>query len=148
MKIAVAGDHAGYGLKEHLKGILTQRGEEVEDFGPVSDTPSVDYPDYTKPVAEAVASGRCEGGVLVCGSGMGMAIAANRFKGVRAALCETPLMARLSRSHNDSNILCLGSRLTTPTVAEEILKAWLDTPFEGGRHMRRVEKIDMISELS
>ncbi len=139
--LVVAADHAGFALKERLKRTLDALGIAYEDLGTTSSEP-VDYPDYAKLVAEAVSEGRAERGLLVCGSGQGMAMAANRYRGVRAALAFDEDMARLSRLHNDANVLALGERLTDPGEAEQILKVWLETPFEGGRHARRVAKIE------
>ncbi len=138
--IAIGADHAGYSLKEDLKAWLVGGGHQVLDFGTHS-LESVDYPDFAGPVADAVTSGAAAGGVLVCGTGMGMAMAANKLDGVRAAVCLDPLMARMSREHNDANVLALGARLTEGRSAVEILQAWLETPFAGGRHVRRVEKL-------
>ena len=138
--IAIGADHAGYSLKEDLKGWLIGGGHQVLDFGTHS-LESVDYPDFAGPVADAVTSGAAARGVLVCGTGMGMAMAANKFDGVRAAVCLDPLMARMSREHNDANVLALGARLTEGRSAVEILQAWLETAFAGGRHVRRVEKL-------
>ena len=138
--IAIGADHAGYSLKEDLKAWLVSGGHQVLDFGTHS-LESVDYPDFAGPVADAVTSGAAAGGVLVCGTGMGMAMAANKLDGVRAAVCLDPLMARMSREHNDANVLALGARLTEGRSAVEILQAWLETPFAGSRHVRRVEKL-------
>ena len=138
--IAIGADHAGYSLKEDLKAWLVGGGHQVLDFGTHS-LESVDYPDFAGPVADAVTSGAAARGVLVCGTGMGMAMAANKLDGVRAAVCLDPLMARMSREHNDANVLALGARLTEGRSAVEILQAWLETPFAGGRHVRRVEKL-------
>ena len=141
MKIAIASDHAGFALKEHLKKALSRLSHEAIDCGTDS-TESVDYPDYAARAAQALSGGECERAVLVCGSGIGMSIAANRFPGVRAALCRSVEDAEVSRRHNDSNILALGERFTQAKEAEQILHAWLNTPFEGGRHSRRVEKME------
>jgi len=138
--IGIGADHAGYALKEKLKAWLAADGHRVIDHGTHS-TESVDYPDYAVAVAEAVSSGRVERGVLVCGSGIGMAMAANKVAGVRAAVAGDPGVARLSRQHNDTNVLALGARLTAPLHALEVVQAWLATPFEGGRHARRVDKL-------
>ena len=138
--IAIGADHAGYSLKEDLKAWLVGGGHQVLDFGTHS-LESVDYPDFAGPVADAVTSGAAAGGVLVCGTGMGMAMAANKLDGVRAAVCLDPLMARMSREHNDANVLALGARLTEGRSAVETLQAWLETSFAGGRHVRRVEKL-------
>jgi ribose 5-phosphate isomerase B len=138
--IALGADHAGYYLKEDLKAWLIGRGHPVLDFG-THTVESVDYPEFAGQVADAVTSGSAARGVLVCGTGMGMAMAANKVGGVRAAVCLDPHMARMSREHNDANILALGARLTDGPRALEVLEAWLDTPFAGGRHARRVEKL-------
>ncbi len=140
MKIALASDHAGYEEKERLKPLLLELGLEVEDLGTVSND-SVDYPDYARKVGEMVAEGRAEQGVLVCGSGTGMAIAANKVAGVRAAVAWSEDVARLARRHNDANVLALGARTTPPTEIPKIVRAWFETPFDGGRHASRVEKI-------
>ncbi|UCE18720.1 MAG: ribose 5-phosphate isomerase B [Gemmatimonadota bacterium] len=140
MKIVVASDHAGFQLKEAVKAFLTSQGYEPVDFGTTSED-SVDYPDYGIPAAEAVARGAGARGVFVCGSGIGMSILANKIPGIRAALCTTVKMAEFSRSHNDANVLVLGERIVDKDSALEIVKVWLSTPFEGGRHKRRIEKI-------
>lgn len=141
MKIAIGSDHAGLPLKEALKSFLESENITVTDFG--THTPeSVDYTDYAKQVAQAVAGREVERGVLVCGTGQGMAITANRFKGVRAAMIRDSDDARVSREHNDANIACFGARVTPIELAKDYLKTWLTTPFEGGRHQRRVDKID------
>lgn len=141
-KLFIAADHAGLALKAKLVQKIAEHGYEVNDLGTDSEA-SVDYPDYAADVAERVQRG--EGiGVLVCGSGVGMSIAANRFSGVRAALCSDPFTARATRQHNDANILCLGARVVGDGLAEEILRVFLETPFEGGRHQRRVEKIERL----
>lgn len=138
--IALGADHAGFPLKKQLKDWLDERGHHVLDFG--TDGPdSVDYPDFAMLVAEAVTTGMAARGVLVCGTGIGMAIAANKMPGVRAAACADARVARISREHNDTNVLALGARLTEPDAAIEILKTWLDTNFAGGRHARRVQKL-------
>ncbi len=141
MRIAVGSDHAGFPLKEEIITLLRELGHEVEDFGCPS-TQSVDYPSYAKEVAVAVAQGRFHRGILICGTGIGMSITANRFRGVRAALCHELLTARMSRAHNDANILCMGARIIGPGLAREMVKVWLETPFEGGRHERRICMID------
>ena len=140
MKIALASDHAGYVEKERLKPLLTDLGLEVEDLGTVSEE-SVDYPDYAALVAERVARGEASQGVLVCGSGTGMAIAANKVQGVRAAVAWSEETARLARQHNDANVLALGARTTPPEEIPKIVRAWFSTAFDGGRHGGRVEKI-------
>jgi ribose 5-phosphate isomerase B len=139
-KIIIGADHAGYTLKEALKPLLTEMGFEVTDAGTDSDRP-VDYPDFAARVAEAVSTGVFPRGVLICGSGVGMAIVANRFPGVRAAVCLDEETARGSRMHNDSNVLVLAGRKTDPETARAIVRVWLATPFEGGRHQKRLDKI-------
>lgn len=143
--IVLGSDHAGFELKEKLKRQLEGRGLRVEDIG-VHDELSVDYPVVAHRLAEAVAGGRCERGVIVCGSGIGVSIAANRHPGVRAALAWDENTARLSRAHNDANVLALGGRSLDHAEAQRILDVWLDTPFEGGRHARRVALIEPKAE--
>ena len=138
--IALGADHAGFQVKEALKAWLIEQGYEVVDYGTHSPE-SVDYPDYAAQVAEAVADQKVERGVLVCGTGIGMAITANKVAGVRAALCSDLYTARASREHNDANVLALGGRLMGPEMALDILRMWLATDFAGGRHRRRVDKI-------
>ena len=140
MRIALASDHAGYGEKERLKELLSDLGVEFYDLGTVSED-SVDYPDYAQKVAEQVADGRVEQGLLVCGSGTGMAITANKVPGVRAAVAWSEETARLARQHNDANVLAIGARTTPPGDIPKIVRAWFATDFEGGRHAARVEKI-------
>ncbi len=141
MRIALASDHAGYGLKQELAARLAAQGHEVDDLG-THGTASVDYPEFGFAVARAVTSGAAERGVLVCGTGIGISIAANRVPGARAARCTSEFDARLARQHNDANILCLGARVTGPGLAEAIVDAFLAAGFEGGRHARRVAMID------
>lgn len=141
--VALGADHAGFKLKEALKAWLIQGGHQVLDFG-TNTSESVDYPDYALQVAEAVANAKAERGLLVCGTGVGMAMAANKVPGVRAAFCPDLLTARLSREHNDANVLALGGRIMGRELAIEILKVWLATAFTGGRHQRRVEKISQM----
>lgn len=141
MIIAIGSDHAGFKLKSQVASMLKTRGFEVMDLGATS-TDSVDYPVYGKLVGEAVASGKAERGVVVCGSGIGISIAANRIKGARAANCTTEYAAELARLHNDANVLALGERVVTSIVAERILDVFLNTVFEGGRHQRRVSLLD------
>jgi ribose 5-phosphate isomerase B len=140
MAIALGADHAGFRLKEHLKSWLVERGHTVLDLGTHCESP-VDYPDYAASVGEAVVGGRADRGVLVCGAGVGMAIGANKVPGVRAAACVEPYTARLSREHNDTNVLALGARITAPEAAARILETWLGTAFAGGRHQRRIGKL-------
>jgi ribose 5-phosphate isomerase B len=139
--VILGSDHAGFALKEALKTALDRLGVPWEDVGTSSEE-SVDYPDFAHRVAEAVASGRFSRGILVCGTGIGVSIAANRHAGVRAALVCDEETARLSREHNDANVLALGGRTTDPARAERMLEVWLNTPFAGGRHGRRVAKIE------
>lgn len=137
MVVAVGADHAGVALKDALVAYLGARGVEVVDFG-THGTASVDYPDFAVQVARAVAGGRADSGLLVCGTGQGMAMAANKIAGVRAAVVAEPFSAAMTRAHNDANVLCIGARVVGGGVAEAILDAWLGTAFEGGRHARRV----------
>lgn len=143
MKIAIGADHAGYELKEFLSKIIDEMGHEITDMGTGSYC-SVDYPDYAESVAKAVSDGTYERGILICGTGIGMSIVANKFKNVRAALCNDLFTAKMSRLHNDANILCMGSRVIGTGLAKEIVETWLSTPFEGNRHSKRVEKINFI----
>jgi ribose 5-phosphate isomerase B len=139
--LAIASDHAGFKLKEQLKSALEELGFDFEDLGTMDET-SCDYPDFAHAVATGVLSGQYQYGVLICGTGIGMSCAANRHRGVRAALCTESYAARMAREHNDANVLCIGSRIVGPGVAADILKTFLQTRFEGGRHGRRVDKID------
>ncbi len=141
MRIAIGSDHAGYPLKQALVPWLEDRGYEMQDLGTYS-TESVDYPDYARAVAHAVAEGRADKGILICGTGIGMSMTANKVPGIRAALCTDPYMSRMSRRHNDANVLCMGARVVGIGLAEAIVEAWLDGEFEGGKHARRVGKID------
>ena len=143
--VALGADHAGWELKESLKAWLIDQGHQVLDFGTHSPEP-VDYPDYAAQVAEAVAVAKVGHGVLVCGTGIGMAITANKMSGVRAAVCGDTFTARMSREHNDVNVLCLGARLTSRDLAREILQIWLDSTFAGDRHARRVGKITALEQ--
>ncbi|MDA8015918.1 MAG: ribose 5-phosphate isomerase B [Thermoanaerobaculia bacterium] len=145
MKIATGADHAGYELKDHLAAELRGSGHEVDDVG-TSSGDSVDYPDFAAAVGRKVASGEVDLGVLVCGSGLGVAIAANKIRGVRAATCNDPYSAAMSRAHNDANVLTIGARIVGEGLAEEILRAFLSTEFEGGRHGRRVGKITALED--
>jgi len=140
MRIALGADHAGVDLKNQISSQLTARGILCEDFG-TTGSESVDYPDFAVCVARAVAAGRFDRGVLVCGSGLGMAIAANKVPGIRAVAVADAESARLAREHNDANVLALGARLTTPDRALELVDIFLDTPFSGGRHQRRLDKL-------
>lgn len=140
MRVAIGSDHRGYHLKEQIIAMLRSKGHEVDDAGACG-TESCDYPDFAAMVAKKVSQGAAERGVLICGTGMGMAICANKFRGVRAAPCNDEVTAELSRRHNDLNVLCLSGDMLSPRAVERIVEAWFSTPFEGGRHERRVEKI-------
>jgi len=140
MKVVLASDHRGYRLKAHLKKFLDKLQIESLDVGTFS-SDSVDYPDFGNPAAEKVSSGEYDRGVLICGSGIGMSIVANKSPRVRAALCHDVYTAKMSREHNDSNVLSLGADVVSEESAREILKVWLETEFEGGRHFRRIKKI-------
>ncbi len=140
--IALASDHGGFDYKERIKLLLDALGLSWKDFGTHSND-SVDYPDFAHAAAEAILRGECERGIFICGTGIGISIAANRHKGIRAAACQVPEAARMSRLHNDANVLALGQRLITWDVAEEMIRLWLDTPFEGGRHVCRIGKIEL-----
>ena len=141
MKIAIASDHAGFAYKERIKGYLAESGHEVRDFGTTSAAP-VDYPVFIRPAAEAVARGECERGIVLGGSGNGEAIVANKVRGIRCALCWNEQTAEWARQHNDANMLSLGQRTISREMAVEIVRIWLETPFEGGRHARRVALIE------
>ncbi len=141
MKIAIGSDHAGFEYKEKIRDWLRARGHEVKDFGTNSNAP-VDYPLFIRPVAEAVAHGDYARGIVLGGSGNGEAMVSNRVKGIRCALCWNTESARLGRQHNNANVLSLGQRMMTLETALEIVRIWLDTPFEGGRHQRRIDLID------
>lgn len=145
--IVIGCDHAAYEMKEKLKAYLLRNGHTVEDAGAYS-TESVDYPDYGKKVAALVSEGRYARGILLCGTGLGMSMVANRFPGVRAALCHDLFGTIMSRRHNDANILVLGGRVTGETLAEEMIKVWLSTPFEGGRHQKRLDMFGRIDEIT
>ncbi len=143
MRIAIGSDHAGFHLKEDVKAFLAELGHEVTDFGTDSEEP-VDYPVHIAAVAHAVADGECERGVVTGGSGQGEQIAANKVRGVRAALCHDLYLAELSRRHNDANVLSMGGRVVAAAYAREIVRVWLATGFDGGRHARRLEQIGSI----
>ena len=147
MRIAIGADHAGVALKDHVKEVLTSRGVPFDDLGTLT-TESVDYPDFAAAVARKVASGEYDRGILTCGSGIGMAIAANKIPGIRAASISDEEGARLSREHNDINVLALGERTGNPDTARRIVEIFLDTPFAGGRHRRRVDKINALDQKS
>ena len=139
-RIALGADHAGFDLKERIKRVIAARGLECQDLGTDSTT-SVDYPDYAERVAREVARGRADRGILVCGTGTGMAMAANKVAGIRAAACPTLDVARLAREHNDANVLALGARMIGADLATDIVRLFLDTAFAGGRHVSRIEKL-------
>ena len=143
--IAIGCDHGGFALKQQIVAHLQAKGLAVRDYGCFSEQ-SVDYPDFALPVAEAVARGKAEKGILICGTGIGMSIAANKVPGVRAALCHDCFSARATREHNDSNVLAMGARVIGPGLALEIVDIWLNTAFTGGRHQARVNKITAIEE--
>ena len=145
MKIAIAADHAGFVLKEWLRQALVQEGHEVADYGTHSEE-SCDYPDYARPVASEVSAGRAERGILVCSTGIGMAIAANKVAGVRAAPAESPDEVRLTREHNDANVLTLGARFLDNQRAQELVEIFLATQYQGGRHARRLAKIARLEQ--
>ena len=145
MKVAIGADHGGYRLKEDIKGLLEDLGVDYKDFGTHS-TESVDYPDVALPVAQSVADGLFDRGILICGTGIGIGIVANKVKGIRAALVHDTFSAHASREHNDANILTMGERVIGPGLARDIVTIWLATDFEGGRHERRVEKIMAIEK--
>ena len=142
MKISLGTDHAGFHLKEKVKALLESLGHEVMDFGTFSEE-QVDYPKFVRPAAEAVARGECERGIVFGGSGNGEAMAANKVRGVRCALCWNEEVARLSRQHNDANVLSLGERVIPEEVALALVRVWLTTPFEGGRHAARIAQLDV-----
>ncbi len=142
-KVIAGSDHAGLALRAEAVKVARGAGLEVEDLGPFTGD-SVDYPDYARQVAEAVSAGRARFGLLVCGTGIGMSIAANKVRGIRAAHCTTEYEARMARAHNDANVLCIGERVVGLGLGAEIVKAFLATPFEGGRHQRRVDKMNAL----
>ncbi|MBP3314096.1 MAG: ribose 5-phosphate isomerase B [Oscillospiraceae bacterium] len=140
MKIAIACDHGAYHLKETVKKHLTEQGHEVKDFG-TNSLDSCDYPDYAGPAAQAVASGECERGIVLCTTGIGVSITANKVKGIRCALLSDLLSAKMTRQHNDTNVMAMGAAIVGEMLALQIVDTWLGTEFEGGRHQRRVDKI-------
>ena len=145
MKIAIGNDHGGVALKQHLVRYLEEKGFEVVNFG--SDvTESTDYPIYAERVGRTVVSGECDRGILICGTGIGISISANKLHGVRCALCSEPVSAQLARQHNDANIVAMGARTIGPVMAEGIVDVFLNTEFQGGRHQRRVDKIMMLDQ--
>ena len=145
MRIAIGADHAGFSLKEHLVVTLTRLGHQVDDRGTHNETP-IDYPPICADVARLVAAGRVDRGIVIGGSGQGEQMAANKVRGVRAALCNDLYMARMARQHNDANVLAMGGRIVAFGLADEIVALWLGTPFEGGRHQRRVDQIREIEQ--
>jgi len=138
--ISIACDHGGFDLKEAVKKYLEEKGLEYKDFGTYS-TDSCDYPDFVAPAARAVASGECEKGIVICTTGIGVSITANKIKGIRCALCSDTFSAEMTRRHNNTNVLAIGAGVVGPNLALKIIEVWLGTEFEGGRHLRRVEKI-------
>lgn len=145
MKIALGSDHAGFEYKKAIEQFLVAAGHEIHDFGTYSTEP-VDYPDFIRPAAEAVARGEFERGIVLGGSGNGEAMVANRLRGIRCALCWNVESARLGRQHNDANVISLGQRMISQDLALQIVRVWLETPFEGGRHIRRLQKLDEPTE--
>jgi ribose 5-phosphate isomerase B len=145
MKIVIASDHAGYALKKDIIQVVEELGHQVEDVG-CDCADSVDYADYGIPAAEMVANGKADRGIIICGTGIGMSISANKVKGIRCALVHDLFSAKATREHNDTNVLAMGERVIGPGLAQEITKVWLTTPFEGGRHARRVDKITAYEE--
>lgn len=143
--IAVGSDHAGYALKSEVIKFLTDNGYEVKDMGTCNEC-SVDYPDFGLAVAEAVKNGECEKGIVICGTGLGISMAANKVPGIRAAVCTDSYMAKMSREHNDANILSLGARVVGTGLALEIVEAWIKTEFQGGKHLTRINKISDIEK--
>lgn len=145
MLIAIGSDHAGLEMKTEIVSVLKELGHEYIDYG--TDTPqSVDYPDFGEKVSDAVSTGKVEKGILICGTGIGMSIVANKFPNIRASLCNELFSARMSRLHNDANILVLGGRIIGKDLAKEVVRTWMTTPFEGGRHIDRLKKITLIEE--
>ena len=145
MKIAMGSDHGGYLLKEHVKKYLTEQGHEIVDFG-CNSLESCDYPQFGAAAARAVADGSCERGIVICTSGIGISISANKIKGIRCALCSEPLSAEMTRRHNNANMLAMGAGMIGPNMAERLVDTFLTTEFEGGRHQRRVDGISALEE--
>lgn len=143
VNIAISSDHGGNNLRKEITGLLAEMGHQVTDFGPQT-LDSVDYPDYAKPVCEGVAGGEFDAGILICGTGIGMSIAANKYKGIRCALVHDVFSAKMTKCHNNSNVLAMGERVIGPGLAREIVTTWLTNEFEGGRHETRVNKISEI----
>ena len=147
MRIAIGADHAGFALKDHVRDALRQDGHEVGDLG-TNSAESTDYPDYAGAVAHDVVTGAADRGILVCSTGVGMSIAANKVDGIRAALAINPDEVRLTRAHNDANVITIGARYTDPRAASEMVRVFLETPFDGGRHARRIGKIAKLEKES
>ncbi|MCG8499489.1 MAG: ribose 5-phosphate isomerase B [Firmicutes bacterium] len=143
--IAIGSDHGGFGLKEEIKKYLSEQGYPIKDFG-VESTASVDYPDVAHPVCMSVVNGECEKGILICGTGIGISMAANKVHGIRAALCGDCFSARMAKEHNNANVIALGGRVIGSDLAKEIVNAWLKAEFQGGRHQNRVNKIHILEE--
>lgn len=143
MLVAIGSDHGGFRLKEEIKELLTEENISFKDFGTYT-AESVDYPDIAKQVGEAIVNGECAKGILICGTGIGIGIAANKIKGIRAALCHDVFSAKMTREHNDSNVLTMGERVIGPGLARMIVSTWLSTEFIGGRHAKRIEKISQL----
>ena len=143
--IGIASDHGGFDLKANIISFLSELGYELSDMGP-ENSDSVDYPDYGIKVAQAITKNKVSRGIVICGTGIGMSIVVNRFSGIRGALCSDVFTAKLSREHNDSNILIMGGRIVGHGLAREIVKVWLSTPFDGGRHQKRLDKINQFDE--
>ena len=141
MRIVMGSDHRGYSVKQRLAAALAKQGHEVRDLGVETGDGAADYPDFAIPVAEAVTSGRADRGVLICGTGFGMCIVANKVSGIRAVTCRDPIEAEMSRRHNDANVLCMSADFLGQELIDRMVQVWLTTDFEGGRHQRRVEKI-------
>jgi ribose 5-phosphate isomerase B len=141
MRIVLGSDHRGFAVKQRLAATLAKNGHEVRDLGVASGDGAADYPDYAIPVAEAVANGKADRGILVCGTGFGMCIVANKVKGIRAVSCRDPIEAEMSRRHNNANVLCMSADFLGQELIDRLVHVWLTTDFEGGRHQRRVEKI-------
>ena len=146
IKIAIASDHAGYDLKEEIKEHLVDRGIEFIDFGTNNSTDSVNYPDFAHALCSSIQRGETERGILVCGTGIGMSMAANKHTGIRAACCSDTFSARLTRTHNDANVLCFGARVVGIGVATDLVDVFIDTEFEGGRHTKRVEMLNALDK--
>ena len=145
MLIAIGSDHRGFHLKERLKGVIEGKGCQINDVGAGSEE-AVDYPDFAALVARQISDHAADRGILICGTGIGMAIAANKFEGVRAGTCTDEITAEMSRRHNDLNVLCLSADMLSPRTADRMVEVWIDTKFEGGRHQRRLEKISRLEE--